>query len=84
MTFVPYAARHWRLGMIGGVGATASYGSALWAMTIAPVAVVAALRETSILFGTLIAGLALREHIGVRRMLAACIIAGSAALLRMA
>jgi len=82
--FVPYVVRHWRTGMAGGIGTTASYGLALWAMTIAPVAVVAALRETSILFGTLIAGLALKEHIGVRRLLAACIIAGSAAVLRMA
>ncbi len=83
-TFAPYLARHWRLGLIGGVGATASYGLALWAMTIAPVAVVAALRETSILFGTLIAGVVLKEHIGGRRIVAACVIAASAAVLRLA
>jgi drug/metabolite transporter (DMT)-like permease len=53
-------------------------------MTVAPVAVVAALRETSILFGTLIAGLVLKEHIGVRRIVPACIIAAGAALLRLA
>jgi drug/metabolite transporter (DMT)-like permease len=84
VTFVPYIARHWQLGIVGGIGTTASYGLALWAMTIAPVAVVAALRETSILFGTLIAGLVLGEHIGVRRMIAACIIASGAAVLRLA
>ena len=83
-TFVPYVSRHWRIGMVGGVGTTASYGLALWAMTIAPVAVIAALRETSILFGTLIAGLVLKEHIGMRRIIAACIIASSAAVLRLA
>jgi drug/metabolite transporter (DMT)-like permease len=82
--FVPYVARHWPIGIVGGIGTTASYGLALWAMTIAPVAVVAALRETSILFGTLIAGLVLKEHIGVRRIIAACIIASSAAVLRLA
>jgi drug/metabolite transporter (DMT)-like permease len=82
-SFVPYFARHWRLGLIGGIGATASYGLALWAMTLAPVAVVAALRETSILFGIVIAGLALKEHIGLRRMIAACIIAASAVVLRL-
>jgi drug/metabolite transporter (DMT)-like permease len=80
--FVPYVVRNWCVGMLGGVGATASYGLALWAMTVAPVAVVAALRETSILFGTLIAGLVLKEHLGLRRIVAACIIAGSAAVLR--
>jgi drug/metabolite transporter (DMT)-like permease len=82
--FVPHVARHWRIGMVGGVATTTSYGLALWAMTMAPVAVVAALRETSILFGTLLAGFVLKEHIGVRRLVAACLIAGSAALLKMA
>ena len=42
-------------GLLGGVGTMGSYGLALWAMTQAPLAVVAALRETSILFGALIA-----------------------------
>lgn len=36
---------------------------ALWAMTLAPLAVVAALRETSILFGALIAWLLLKERV---------------------
>jgi len=84
VTFIPYVARHWHIGIVGGTGTTASYGLALWAMTIAPIAVVAALRETSILFGTLIAGLMLKEHIGMRRIIAACIIASSAAVLRLA
>jgi drug/metabolite transporter (DMT)-like permease len=83
-TFIPYLGRHWRLGIAGGIGTTASYGLALWAMTIAPIAVVAALRETSILFGTLIAGFVLREHIGPRRVISACIIAAGAAVLRLA
>jgi len=83
-SFVPYVTRYWRLGLAGGIGTTASYGLALWAMTVAPVAVVAALRETSILFGTLIAGLVLKEPIGVRRIVPACIIAASAAVLRLA
>jgi drug/metabolite transporter (DMT)-like permease len=83
-TFVPYFARHWRMGIAGGIGTTASYGLALWAMTIAPIAVVAALRETSILFGILIAGLVLKEHLGVGRIIAASVIACSAAILRLA
>ena len=82
--FVPYLGHHWRLGIAGGIGTTASYGLALWAMTVAPIAVVAALRETSILFAALIAGLVLREPIGPRRVVSACIIAGGAAFLRLA
>ena len=53
-------------------------------MTLAPIAVVAALRETSILFATLIAWLVLKEQVGLRRLTAACIIAVGAAILRLA
>ncbi len=82
--FLAYMRRYWGRGIAAGIGATASYGAALWAMTLAPVAVVAALRETSILFGILIAGLVLKEPIGSRRIIAAGIIACGAALLRLA
>jgi drug/metabolite transporter (DMT)-like permease len=82
--FSAYFRRHWRLGLAGGVGTTASYGLALWAMTVAPVAIVAAMRETSILFGTLIAAFVLREPVGPRRLISACIIACGAAILRLA
>jgi drug/metabolite transporter (DMT)-like permease len=83
-TFLPYLRRYWGLGIAGGIGTTASYGLALWAMTLAPVAMIAALRETSILFGTVIAGLVLKEPIGPRRIASACIIAAGAAILRLA
>jgi drug/metabolite transporter (DMT)-like permease len=83
-SFLAYLRRFWRQGIAGGVGTTASYGLALWAMTLAPVAVVAALRETAILFGTAIAAIFLKEPIGPRRLVAACIIAGGAAILRLA
>ncbi len=56
----------------------------LWAMTTAPVAVVAALRETSILFGAAIAVLVLKERVSPARIVAVCVIAGGAAILRMA
>jgi drug/metabolite transporter (DMT)-like permease len=78
-----YAGRNWPLGLVGGVGNLGSYGLALWAMTHAPVATVAALRETSILFGLAIAGLALGERIGPARMIAAAFIMLGAAGLRL-
>lgn len=53
-------------------------------MTLAPVAVVAALRETSIVFGTIISGLLLKEPIGLVRFAAACMIALGAVVLRLA
>jgi drug/metabolite transporter (DMT)-like permease len=79
-----YARRNWHFGLIGGVGTAASYGLALWAMTVAPIAVVAALRETSILFGVIISGLLLKEPVGLARFAAACTIALGAAVLRLA
>ena len=79
-----YATRNWRLGLAGGLGNLGSYGLALWAMTGAPVATVAALRETSILFGLAIAGLVLHERIGPGRLACAAVIVAGAASLRLA
>lgn len=76
--------RHWRSGILGGLGNLGSYGLALWAMAHAPVAMVAALRETSILFGMAIAGLVLGERIGGVRLACAVLIVGGAACLRLA
>jgi drug/metabolite transporter (DMT)-like permease len=76
-------ANPWR-GVVGGIGNIGSYGLALWAMTEAPVAVVAALRETSILFGLAIAGAVLGERIGAARVAAAALIVLGAITLRLA
>ena len=78
-----YLRQHWKKGILGGVGTMGSYGLALWAMTQAPLAVVAALRETSILFGALIAFIVLKEQLVALRIVAACGIAAGAILLRL-
>jgi drug/metabolite transporter (DMT)-like permease len=57
------------------------FGLALWAQTIAPIAHITALRETSVVFGTAIAAVFLREPVGRRRWLGAVIVAGGAILL---
>ena len=62
-----YARRRWPLALLGGAASIASYGIALWAMTRAPVATVAALRETSVLFAALLATWWLKEPFGLRR-----------------
>ena len=73
--------RGWRRGLVGGIGSVAAYGIVLWAMTRAPVAAVAALRETSVLFAALIGGVWLKEGLGFQRLLgAASVVAGVAAL----
>lgn len=81
--FVDYVAGNWHLGIVGGVGTIASYGLALWAMTAAPIATVSALRETSILFGVVISAWVLKEHLTRVRIIAACVIAAGAMLLRL-
>jgi drug/metabolite transporter (DMT)-like permease len=82
--FVAYARRDWKLGLIGGLGTLGSYGIVLWAMTQVPVPIVAALRETSILFGTAIAAFILRERVTPARIIAVLIIAVGAAVLKFA
>lgn len=82
--FRHYATAHWPTGLIGGVGTITSYGLALWAMTVAPIPVVAALRETSILFGVAISALILKERVNAARIAGACIMAGGAIALRLA
>ena len=81
--FVDYVAGNWHLGIVGGVGTIASYGLALWAMTTVPIATVSALRETSILFGVVISAWVLKEHLTRVRIIAACVIAAGAMLLRL-
>jgi drug/metabolite transporter (DMT)-like permease len=78
---VDYVVRGWRRGLIGGAASLAAYGIVLWAMTRAPVAAVAALRETSVLFAALIGAIWLKEGLGVRRLAgAASVVLGVAAL----
>jgi len=56
---------------VGGACSLGSYAIALWAMTRAPVAAVAAIRETSIVFGMVLGALVLRERVTWIRALAA-------------
>jgi drug/metabolite transporter (DMT)-like permease len=67
-------APHWKIGLGGGTLAVISYTIAIWAMTLAPIAIVAALRETSVLFGALMGTLLLGEPFGARRVVAAAVI----------
>ena len=78
----PYARARLPVASIGAMASLGSYGIALWAMTRAPVAAVAALRETSVLFAALIGCTLLKERLGVWRVTGAAIIASGMALLR--
>jgi phosphonate utilization associated putative membrane protein len=79
----PYAKARWPLAAGGALASLGSYGIALWAMTRAPVATVAALRETSVLFAVLMGTVFLREVLTLRRALGAGVIVAGVMALRM-
>lgn len=79
-----YLRQHWRRGLFGGACTLASYALALWAMTRAPIALVAALRETAVIFGVLIAALVLHERITRIRYLSILIVTAGAAAIKLA
>jgi len=96
LTLLPYALwrnrsgvvaglfRFWGRGLIGGALQALSYGIALWAMTLAPIAIVASLRETSVLFGAAIAVAVLKEPLRTARIAAAILIVCGLILIRLA
>jgi drug/metabolite transporter (DMT)-like permease len=78
---VTYARRFWLRGLFSGALSAAAYGIVLWAMARAPVAAVAALRETSVIFAALMGAWLLKEgHIARRLAGAATVAAGVIAL----
>jgi drug/metabolite transporter (DMT)-like permease len=78
-----YARMRWPLATIGGIASLGSYGIALWAMTRAPVASVAALRETSVLFAAVLGTWLLREPFGLQRAFGTAVIVASVMALRL-
>ncbi|MER7412520.1 MULTISPECIES: DMT family transporter [Streptomyces] len=73
----PVAAR----GLLGGALSVAAYGLVLWAQTRAPLAPVAALRESSIIAGAAIGALFFKERFGWPRTAASVLMVGGIALM---
>jgi len=69
-TILPFINHHWRPALIAGLLGVLTYGLALIALSMGPVAQIAALRETSILFAALIGTLILGEPFGAKRVVA--------------
>jgi len=78
------ARRQWKLGSLVGLLSIVTYGSAMLAYRFGATAQLAALRETSVLFGTALAMHFLGEHLTLRRWAAAGAIALGAILLQAA
>ena len=80
---IPAMRTYWRRGFTGGALQVLSYSTALWAMTLAPIAIVATLRETSVLFGAAIAVIVLNEPLRLPRVGAALLILCGLIMLRL-
>lgn len=74
----------WPLALAGTAASFGSYAIALWAMTRAPVALVAALRETSVLFAALLGAVWLKEGFGLQRTLGTLLVVAGVMALRLA
>jgi drug/metabolite transporter (DMT)-like permease len=74
----------WRTALLGGMGTLAAYGLVLWAMTQAPIAAVAALREMSIVFAALIGVLFLKEKMGRLRLSSVLLVCLGAVAIKLA
>ena len=71
---LPRRAKEWGLGALASAASYGAYAISVWAMTKAPIALVAALRETSILFAVLIGWLVFHEKMTGEKALSALLI----------
>ena len=81
---IAFMKQRWPVALVGSSASLGAYAIALWAMTKAPVASVAALRETSVLFATLIGVLMLKERFRLQRLLGAGAVVVGVMALRLA
>ncbi len=75
--------RTWVMGSLAAMASYGAYAIAVWAMTIAPIALVAALRETSILFAVFIGWFFFGEKMGWQKATAAALIVTGVVLTRL-
>jgi len=78
---VELVAQNWKVGAIGGALSMAAYGIAIYAMSQAFMAQVAALRETSVIFAAIFSAFILKERFHPRRYAAVAMVALGAVLL---
>ncbi|QIB35153.1 EamA family transporter [Ancylobacter pratisalsi] len=70
-------------GLAGGAMSLTAYWITIWAMTRAPIGLVAAVRESSVLFGAVIAVVVLREPLRAERIVAAALILAGLVLIKL-
>lgn len=82
--FRDYARQRWQYGLFGGLCSLGAYGITIWAMSVAPIALVAALRETSVIFGLLLSVFFLKEKVSALRVVAVCLVMAGMVCMKMA
>lgn len=82
-SFVAAARENWKAGALGGALSLVAYWIVIWAMTVAPIPIVAALRETSILFALLIGMAWLGERVTPIRGASILLVVAGLALMRL-
>lgn len=82
-SFLHPARRHWGLALVGGAMLFVSYYLCVWAMTRAPISLVAAVREASVLFGAAFAVWLLHEKLRPERLLAALLVVAGVTLIKL-
>lgn len=76
-------AANWKPGLLAGVLSLGAYWIAIWGFTQAPIALVAALRETSVIFAVLIGVVFLGERFRPTRILALAVVLCGLAVMRL-
>lgn len=74
----------WKKGVVGGLLAFGAYGLVIWAMSLAAMAAVSALRETSVIFAALIGTILLKERFSKLRIGAAVMVTAGVVLMNVA
>ena len=80
---VPKKVRVWGLGMVAGAASVGAYWIAVYAMTVAPIALVTALREVSVLFAVLIGVLFFKDRADWGKLVAAAVIVAGVVAIRL-
>lgn len=78
-----YTTAHLRVSLVGGTASFAAFAISIWAFTQAPIALVAALRETSIAFALLVGVFVFKERLDLTKVFATMCTLGGAALLKL-
>ncbi|TRZ65835.1 MAG: hypothetical protein D4S02_07875 [Rhodocyclaceae bacterium] len=79
---ISHLRRRWTTALAGALLSISSYGIVLWAMTVASIPAVAALRESSVIFAAVLGTVLLKERMGLWRVAGALLVALGAVNIR--